>query len=237
MSNLQLAVDSDADADTTPAKQDGAIKTPRPDITIGLSDSAIAEELLKRGLRKSQANNLLTDLQREQRMFSDPTQHFLPVRFPIMVVEGKAYATGRTLFEAQNQAVVSGSCMINLFQQFDTIISRFLPDSSEDTKDGKRTDRKKKKKDKKDDKEDEEVHLAFLICTDGPTIEFWVHYSVLEEGVCVHYMNLLESRNGSLKDGLEALFLQFEYVMTWYRDAYLPKIADQLAALARRIAH
>ena len=35
------------------------------------------------------------------------------IRFPFLVVEGKSYATGETVFEAENQAAVSGACPLN----------------------------------------------------------------------------------------------------------------------------
>ena len=74
----------------------------------------VASALIKRGLSKYRADDLLKFLQREDKLCSDPTQNFLNVRFPIPVIEGKAYATGKSVFEAENQVAVSGSCIINL---------------------------------------------------------------------------------------------------------------------------
>lgn len=100
------------------------------------------------------ADDFLKVLQREQKLCSDPMQNFLNVRFPILVIEGKAYATGKTVFEAQNQAAVSGCCMVNLQQQLTDLFEGVFSNP----RGGK-------------------TPLAFSICTEGPHIEFWVHYT------------------------------------------------------------
>ncbi|KAI4261468.1 MAG: hypothetical protein L6R42_003331, partial [Xanthoria sp. 1 TBL-2021] len=82
---------------------DGAVKTPRPDFTWGFYQSTITDALMERGLSKLQASGFLAALQRERKLCSDPTQHFLDIRFPILVIEGKAYTTGKTLFEAETK--------------------------------------------------------------------------------------------------------------------------------------
>ena len=99
---------------------------------------------MERGLSKFKAEDFLDFLQSERELCLDPTQNFLDVRCPVLVIEGKAYATGETVFEAQNQAAVSGSCMLNLRKQ-PTNISHKLFSNPEDGK----------------------THLAFSICTEG----------------------------------------------------------------------
>ena len=168
---------------------------------------------MKRGLSKYKADDLLNFLQLEDKLYSDPTQNFLNVRFPILVIEGKAYATGKTIFEAENQAAVSGACMINLQKQLIGLFERIFPNS----KSGK-------------------TPLVFSICTLGPIIEFWVHYTVLEEGICMHYMNLLKLCYGSLDDGLEDFLMLLERLITWYKNEFLEEIADQLCGIAKHIA-
>lgn len=201
------------------SRQDGAVKTPRPDFTIGLRHSTVASALIKRGLSKYKADNLLKFLQREDKLCSDPTQNFLNVRFPILVIEGKAYATGKTVFEAENQAAVSGSCMTNLQRQLSGLFKAVFP-SSERTI----------------NPEGGKTPLAFSICTQGPIIEFWVHYFVLEEDMCMHHMNLLKLCYGSLADGLEDFFILLERLISWYKTDFLEEIADELFDLANHIA-
>lgn len=189
-------------------KQD-AVKTPRPDFTIGLRHSTISNALIKRGLSKFKADDFLKGLQRERKLYSDPTQNFLNVRFPILVIEGKAYATGKTVFEAQNQAAVSGGCMINLRQQLTDLFEGVFPNLR-----GRKT------------------HLAFSICTEGPQIEFWVHYALSEDNVRSHYMNIFRTCYGSLQGGLEDFLMDVERLMRWTKDEFLKEVADQLCKLA-----
>lgn len=203
----------------SPSDQDGAVKTPRPDFTIGLRHSTVADALMKRGLSKYKAENFLEFLQYRHKLCSDPTQNFLNVRFPLLVIEGKAYATGKTVFEAENQAAVSGSCMVNLQQQLTDLFQGVFPNSegSPNLK-GRKTP------------------LAFSICTQGPVIEFWVHHFVLEENICMHYMNLLNICYGSLVDGLEDFFIQLEHLISWYKGDFLKEVVDQLFDLANHSA-
>lgn len=193
-------------------KQD-AVKTPRPDFTIGLRDSTISNALIKRGLSNFKADDFLKFLQRERKLYSDPTQNFLNVRFPILVIEGKAYATGKTVFEAQNQAAVSGGCMINLQQQLSDLFEGVFPNLG-----GKKT------------------HLAFSICTEGPQIEFWVHYALSEDNVRSHYMNIFRTCYGSLQGGLEDFLMDVERLMRWTKDVFLKEVADRLCTLANHAA-
>ncbi len=194
------------------SKQD-AVKTPRPDFTIGLRHSTISNALMKRGLSKFKADDFLKGLQRERKLCSDPTQNFLNVRFPILVIEGKAYATGKTVFEAQNQAAVSGGCMVNLLQQQTDLFEGVFSD----LRGGK-------------------THLAFSICTEGPQIEFWVHYTLSEDNVRTHYMNIFRTCYGSLQGGLEDFLIDVERLMRWTKDEFLKEVADQLCKLANHAA-
>ena len=194
------------------SKQD-AVKTPRPDFTIGLRHSTISNALMKRGLSKFKADDFLKVLQRERKLCSDPTQNFLNVRFPILVIEGKAYATGKTVFEAQNQAAVSGGCMVNLRQQLTDLFEGVFSNLR-----GRKTP------------------LAFSICTEGPQIEFWVHYALSEDNVRSHYMNIFRTCYGSLQGGLEDFLTDVERLMRWTKDEFLKEVADQLCKLANHAA-
>lgn len=190
-----------------------AVKTPRPDFTIGFNHSTITKALMKHGLSNLKADDFLVALQSEQNLCSDPTQHFLNVRFPILVIEGKAYATGKTASEAQNQAAVSGGCMVNLQQQLIDLFERVFSNLQ-----GGKTP------------------LAFSICTEGPQIEFWVHYTLLEENVRSHYMNIFRTCYGSLQGGLEDFLMDVERLMRWTKDEFLKEVADQLYQLAKHAA-
>ena len=194
------------------SKQD-AVKTPRPDFTIGLRHSTISNALIKRGLSKFKADDFLKGLQRERKLYSDPTQNFLNVRFPVLVIEGKAYATGKTVFEAQNQAAVSGVCMVNLRQQLIDLFEGVFPNLK-----GKKTP------------------LAFSICTEGPQIEFWVHYALSEDNVRSQYMNIFRTCYGSLQGGLGDFLMDVDRLMRWTKDEFSKEVADQLRKLANHAA-
>ena len=191
------------------AKQDNdAVKTPRPDVTFGHYHSTIVDAMVERGLMINKADRFLEFLQEQQKVFSDPTMDYLKVRFPIQTLEGKAYATGRPMFECENQAVVSGACMVNLQQQLIDIHETVLPPTKNSTP------------------------FAFSLCTEGPLIQLWVHYASEEEGIRTHHMNLLYGCNGALYDTLEGLLLKWEQLMGWYSDDFLKEIAGRLYDLA-----
>lgn len=189
-----------------------AVKNPRPDFTIGFRHSTISNALMKRGLSRIKADKFLEFLQCEWKLCSDPTQNFLNVRFPILVIEGKAYATGKTIFEAQNQAVVSGSCMVNLRQQLIDLFEGVFPDVRKD---------------------EEKIPLAFSICSEGPQIEFWVHHSLLEDDVRSHYMNIVKTCHGALYAGLAEFLMEVDRLMRWMKDEFLNEVAEQLYTLAQ----
>ena len=109
--------------------------------------------------------------------------------------------------------------MINLQQQLIGLFDGIFPDS----------ERSMNRKGRK-------TPLAFSICTEGPTIEFWVHYSVLEENTCIHYMNILTTCHASFDDKLADFFLLIERLRSWYKDDFLKEVADQLFDLANHLA-
>jgi hypothetical protein len=64
----------------------------------------------------------------------------------------KSYATGRAVFEAQNQAAVSGVCAVKLFRQLDDLYAEHFSLS------------------------EKLLRLAFSICSEGAYLQLWVHY-------------------------------------------------------------
>lgn len=193
--------------------QDGAVKTPRPDFTCGLHDPTITKALLNRGLTPSVTKDLLEALQLDKRLCSNPTQHFFELRFPIFVIEGKAYTTGKTLFEAENQAAVSGSSMLNLQRQLTKLHDSVNPTSGE-----------------------KRPPLAFSVCTQGPILELWVHHLELEDNITRYHMNIIAACHGSLCDDLSRFLLKIDCLIEWYKHDYLGEIADQLFAIASHVA-
>ncbi|KAL8802825.1 MAG: hypothetical protein Q9182_003585, partial [Xanthomendoza sp. 2 TL-2023] len=193
---------------------DGAVKTPRPDFTCGLRHSVIVEALADLGLDQTVSNDFLRVLQLNKRLCSNPTQHFIAIRFPFLVIEGKAYTTGKTLFEAENQAAVSGSSMLNLQQQLASLYDSVKPASKK-----------------------RGPPLAFSVCTQGPIWELWVHHLNMTKNITTYHMNIIATCHASLADELERFLLKMDCLITWYKHDYLKEVVDQLFAIASHDAY
>ncbi|KAL8651852.1 MAG: hypothetical protein Q9210_003026 [Variospora velana] len=193
-----------------PPKHDiSMVKTPRPDITIGLRDTTVVEKLKAKGLRALEASDFLKALQNQQALCSNPLQPAYPLRFPPLVVEGKSYSTGRPVFEAQNQAAVSGSCMTNLQHKLTELTERTSPRSHQSKE-----------------------PLAFSICTEGPMMQLWVHYTTLTDGERMYNMNILRICHAStqpfLQEGVKEFFKAVYGVMQWGIVDFLDGLVEQL---------
>ncbi|KAL9039410.1 MAG: hypothetical protein Q9180_002545 [Flavoplaca navasiana] len=192
-----------------PRQEISMLKTPRPDITIGLRDTTVIEKLKEKGLRALEASDFLKALQNQQILYSNPLQPAYPLRFPPLVVEGKSYSTGRPVFEAQNQAAVSGSCMTNLQHKLTELTERTSPKSHQ-SKDP----------------------LAFSICTEGPMMQLWVHYTTLVDGERMYNMNILRICHAStqpfLQEGVKEFFKAVFGVMQWSTLDFLDGLVEQL---------
>ncbi|KAL8670465.1 MAG: hypothetical protein Q9168_005005 [Polycauliona sp. 1 TL-2023] len=195
--------------------QDAAIKTPRPDFTCGFRTSTVTNALQERGLSELRAHSFLEALQLESKLYSNPTQQSLKVRFPILVLEGKAYATGKTLFEAENQAAVSGSAMLILQRQLEVLHDTIVLSSNA---------------------EREKSPVAFSLCTEGPILELWVHYIVTQEGTTTYCMDILATCHASICDELERFLSKTDCLIEWYKNEYLREVVDQLLAIANHAA-
>ena len=160
-------------------KGNAHINIPCLDITKGLCHSTIVKLLVVKGLSQLQADDFLEALQKKQILYSNPSEQAIPIRFPVLVIEGKSYSTGKFIFKAQNEAVVSGSCMINIQYQLARLFEPFAPESS--TK---------------------KEPLAFSICTEGSHIGLWVHYTTSQDGKCIYNMSLLKTCHALLLGGV-----------------------------------
>ena len=183
------------------------VKTPRPAITAGVAHDVVAA-MMKRGAAKWESSDFLRDLQRQKLLCSDPTLHFLPIRFPFMVVEAKSYTTSKPIFEAQNQASVSGSSMTNLQHKLADLTQIASPTYS-----------------------GYEAPLAFSICTERPYFELWVHYMTLCDEVRDFKMNIVATCHTSLLPGVVELLVKVNSIMSWAADTFVDKMAEQLALL------
>ena len=193
------------------------IKTPRPDISIGLCNAVVVNALHSQGLTKLEANHLLEVLletkarnRSEPALCSKPTQLALDIRFPFLPVECKAYATGNTVFDAQNQAAISGACALNILHDLDDLACSAYPGSPS-----------------------KDQLIVFSVCTEGPYHELWVHYTTLEDGIRMYNMVILKTCNAVLYGELLGFLVAMNNVMSWGAGEFLEHIAKQLGKVAK----
>ncbi|KAM3078415.1 hypothetical protein ACMFMG_006295 [Clarireedia jacksonii] len=173
------------------------IKTPRPDLSIGTKVDALISALSSPDLSRIQADEFLQQLQnqmiaRAPRMLVEPALIAVPalrasdLAFPFAVIEGKAYSTGRQIFEAENQAAVSGACGLKIQLCLDELVERATARSNSQLAPAENP-----------------FPLFFSICTEGPIHELWVHWTNVEDGVRKFNMTLLKLCHGVLLEGVE----------------------------------
>ncbi|MCJ1424013.1 hypothetical protein MMC29_001900 [Sticta canariensis] len=210
-------------------KYDSPIKKPRPDMTIGLEYTALVSALSSQNLNNDDAVEFLDLLQTtmvrrqpngpdEPMLCSVPMHRDSDLVFPFAVVEGKAYSTGKPIFEAENQAAVSGACGLKILLCLDELVknasisSDVLPTSSSST-----------------------LPLLFSICTEGPIHELWVHYTIIENGVRKFNMRLLKSCHGMLLEDVVGFLVAVDNVLGWGTGEFLDGVVERLGKVARRV--
>lgn len=194
-----------------------AVKTPRPDISIGLHDPVVARALQSQGFDEGHAGTLLVELQdtvhgsgNEPLLRSEPTQQITDMRFPFLVVEGKTYATVSSFFEAQNQVAVSGACALKILYDLDNVANRARPGSQSN-----------------------DQPIIFSICTQGPYHELWAHYVLIKNGIRTYQMSILKTCNAALRDELLGFLKAVDNVIRWGTGALLDQISKQLGDVAK----
>ena len=193
------------------------VKTPRPDISIGLRNAVVVNALQLRGLTAIEASDLLEALQEtkarnrsEPILCSEPTQRALHIRFPFLPVEGKAYATGNPVFDAQNQAAVSGACALKILHDLDDLACSANPESHSN-----------------------DQPIVFSICTEGPYHELWAHYTMVKDDVRMYKMVIMKTCNAVLRDELLGFLTAVDNVMSWGAGEFLENITKQLGEVAK----
>ena len=201
-----------------PSTSQSDVKTPRPDIFIGLKDVALNESLQSRGLAVADTEYLLEALAKPHPqtghpplLHSEPTQAALHIRFPCFIVEGKSYATCRTIYEAQNQAAVSGACSLKILHDLDNLVHKSNPGSYSKVQ-----------------------PIVFSVCTEGPIHQLWVHYTIGEhgDGNRMYYMAQVKTCDMGVCDDNIVLFLEaVDNVLKWGSGEYKEAIAEQLSII------
>ena len=146
-----------------------------------------------------------------------PTQRESTLTFPTLVFEGKAYSTGKQVFEAQNQAAVSGAGGVKIQLMLDELVKRATKNSDVRLKPSKN-----------------QPPLVFSICTEGPYHELWAHYTVIEDGERQFNMVLLNTCHGVVLQQVESFFVQVHNVMIWTMDLFLKTVVERLVEVAKK---
>jgi hypothetical protein len=95
------------------------VKSPRSDVTVGLRNSTVVnlKALVKaEDFGEIQAKDFLQD-PKASLLRSHATT-------PPLIIEGNSYSAGKSVFEAQSQAAVSGDCMITMQLTLATLVKR-----------------------------------------------------------------------------------------------------------------
>ena len=216
------------------ARDNSPIKTPRPDITTGIKESAIISSLASSlsspgfSYTKTEATEFLEKLQEttiqggrdglpEPVLIIVPTQRVSDLTFPTLVFEGKAYSTGKQVFEAQNQAAVSGASGVKIQIMLDELVKRatrssdipLIPSRSQPS-------------------------LVFAICSEGPHHELWANYTVIEDGKHHFNMALLNTCHGVMPKQVEKFLVQVDNVLNWTVGPFFESMVDALGKVARK---
>ncbi|PVH98617.1 hypothetical protein DM02DRAFT_40083 [Periconia macrospinosa] len=211
-----------------PAPPGSLIKTPRPDISIGIQHMALISALSLQSLNKVKARKFLEWLQnemvqhepdrpREPMLISVPAPRALDLAFPFAVVEGKAYSTGKQIFEAENQASVSGACGLKIQLDLDNLVNRGATGS-----------------DTSPTTSNTEPPLFFTICTQGPIHELWAHWTVVEDGVRMFESKLLDSCNALLLEQGEGFMVRLNNISLWGLGPFMKSVVERLGIVAKK---
>ncbi|OAP54560.1 hypothetical protein AYL99_11008 [Fonsecaea erecta] len=180
------------------------IETPRPHCTIGLRHAALEDALSKLGITPSETKDILTRLQRKYNISTDPTGK--DALFPILVVEGEAQGTGKTMFEAENQAATAGRRMIKLFRQLSYVSSRWMHEIKP---------------------------FYFSVVVQGPHIQLSIHFPITRGSTTEYHMYPYYACNAVNEYSLKVFLLIAENILWWNQNTFRAEVADRLFVMAQ----
>ena len=142
-------------------------------------------------------------------LLSEPTSAVHEMRFPFLIIEGKSYATCRTIYEAQNQAAVSGACAVNILHDLSNFVNNVDPESLSKT-----------------------TPIVFSITAEGPIHELWAHYMTMQGGGRrLYQMSIIQSCHMAIRREVFGFMETVENIVKWGCGEYLNNVADQLVTL------
>lgn len=167
---------------------------------MGLDYHVVVAKLESVGVATPHSDRLLRGLQQERALTSCPAPTGALFRFPTLVVEGKAYSTGKTLYEAQNQAAVSGSMMLVMQHQLYELAGS----------------------------ETSDFPLAFSICSQGPVLELWLHYNIFKGSARCYKIHQIQNCHAAAFHTVVDFFLAVLRIMRWSKLTLLDNVANKL---------
>lgn len=197
-------------------------------MSIGISVTALTSTPSSQNLSNAKAQLFLAQLQnqmvyrepgalQEPMLISIPALRASDLVFPFAVVEGKAYSTGKQVFEAENQAAVSGACGLKIQLCLDELVKGATLSS-----------------DISPTLSNTPPPLFFSICTEGPYHELWAHYTHIEDGMRKFNQVLVEICNGALRKSVEPFVTAVDNVLRWGAGTFLESVVERLETVAKR---
>jgi hypothetical protein len=194
------------------------VKTPHPDLLMGIDLKALISALSSEDLDKDKAAEFIEWLQNEMvqhepdwplepMLLLVPAPRALDLAFPFAVVEGKAYSTGKQIFEAENQAAVSMACAHKILHCLDRMANRGTTITS---------------------------RVLFSITTQGPIHELWAHWTVVKAGVSVFESKLWDSWNALVLERAKDFIAKLNGVCVWGTGPFLKTVVEPLREVARK---
>jgi hypothetical protein len=203
---------------------------------MGTEVTALTSALSSQNLNSFEAWLFLKQLQnrivrrelggpQEPMLISVPAPRASDLAFPFAVVEGKAYSTGKRVFEAENQAAVAGACGLKIQLCLDELVKRAAPTPSQGQPPTSSDVPPAPSKD--------QPALFFSICTQGPIHELWVHWTNVEDGMHKFHMKLLKICHGVLLEGVEDFIVAVDNVLRWGTGHFLESVVERLGKVTR----
>lgn len=207
------------------------LRNPRSDITVGLKmpsltsalSSALSLANSPKGFSVTETESIIADIQdtfvkssngpgEEAGITMVPTQRSSNLVYPFCIIEGKAYSTGKQIFEAQNQAAVAGACSLRMQRRLDDFVTQMTGEQASK----------------------EKIPLFFSVCTEGPYHELWAHYMYIEDGVDKFGQVLLEVCNLMLLKSVVNFVSLVERVMRWGVGSFLDSLVERLSQVVQK---
>ncbi|MCJ1326643.1 hypothetical protein MMC10_003308 [Thelotrema lepadinum] len=185
------------------------VKTPQPAVTIGFSHRTLVEEISEIGPSQVEIDKFLRKGQETKGLYTSPAQTGAGCRFPFLTVESKSYSSGDGMFEAQNQAAVSGACTKNLLKGFSDFIHR-------DTYHSLLSEAP-----------------VWSICTDGSTLQLWIHYTTMQDGHRFYCSKLYDACQIPIAEQVTRFLINVDKIFVWATSEFLSYIALEVTYLER----